>query len=281
MLIPLTTALRTAAPGAVGSFNLLDLDMAQALVAAAENRQRPLVLGVATRHWQAINAPLLAPVLRTLAERCTQPIALHLDHAGPGQFDLIRAALDAGFTSIMFDGSSLSLRENIRLSAEVVNLARSYGASVEGELGGIAGEEGVADTTGPATRLANTDPVEASRYARDSGVDALAIACGTAHGIYAAAPEISFETIRAVRAVTQLPLVLHGSTGVRPEDLRRCVSLGIAKVNFFSGLLAAAMDRTRATAHALGYDYLKLKQSVAADWQRLATDQIDLFSTSA
>jgi fructose-bisphosphate aldolase class II len=278
MIATLSEVITAAAPGAVGSFNLLDLDLAQALVAAAERERRPLVLGLAARHWTAANVPLLAPGLRRLAESCTQPVALHLDHAGPAQADLVRAALDLGFTSIMFDGSSLPLAENIARTAAVVTLARSYGAGVEGELGGIAGEEGVADTSGEAERLANTDPDEAARFVRETDVAALALACGTAHGIYAAAPQISFETIRDVRAATGRPLVLHGSTGVRPADLRRCVGLGIAKVNFFSGLLAVAMDRMRADAPQLGYDYLQLKQRVARDWTDLAAGQIRLFA---
>jgi ketose-bisphosphate aldolase len=278
MIASLKQTIQASAPGAVGSFNLLDLDMAQALVAAAEARCRPLVLGIATRHWRAINAPLLAPALRQLAERSPQPVTLHLDHAGPGQHDLIHAALDAGFTSIMFDGSALPLADNIRQSMAAVALAQRYGASVEGELGGIAGEEGVADTRGAATWVAFTDPAEARQYVQATGVDALAIACGTAHGIYADAPEISFDTVRDVRAAANLPLVLHGSTGVRPDDLLRCVSLGIAKVNYFSGLLAIAMDRTRSYAPTLRHDYLALKQRLAADWKSIAEEQIALFA---
>ena len=212
--------------------NLFELDLTQALVAASKRTRRPIMLGIAARHWAAANVPLLAPVLQRLAESCIQPVGPAPRPRRPGTSDLVRAALDLGFTGIMFDGSVLSLQENITRTAAVVDLARCYGADVEGELGGIAGEEGVADTSGVAERGADTDPGEAARFACETGVAALALACGTADGIYAAAPEISFGTIRAVREATGLPLVLHGSTGVRAEDLRRCVGLGIAKVNF-------------------------------------------------
>jgi len=279
MIVNLTSVLDAAGPTAVGSFNVLDLDMAAAVVEAAESLRRPVILGVATRHFEAIRTVALAPALRRLAERSAVPIALHLDHASPRQRDLIATALDLGFTSIMIDASQSPLEENIRVTRAVLEQCQPYGASVEGELGGIAGEEGVADTHGASLKaLPYTDPSEAARYVAESGVQALAIAVGTAHGIYAAAPEISFATIEHVRDRVPVPLVLHGSTGVRPEDIRRCVGCGIRKINFFSGLLAAAMNRVRLDAPNLGYDYLELKRRIVADCRAVAAEQIGLFA---
>jgi ketose-bisphosphate aldolase len=282
VLATLAAVLDAAGNGAVGSFNILDLEMAAAVVAAAEERQRPVVLGVATRHFEAVRAALLTPAVLRLAEKAAVPVALHLDHASARQQDLVGQALDLGFTSIMIDASHCSLAENTAISRDVVERCRRYGASVEGELGGIAGVEGVADTHGEALEaLPYTDPADAERYVDETGVDALAIAVGTAHGIYSAAPEISFATIEQVRRRVPVPLVLHGSTGVRPDDIRRCVQSGIRKINFFSGLLAAAMDRARRDAPGLGYDYLELKRRMGADWQAVVAEQIELFAGRA
>lgn len=266
-------------PGAVGSFNVLDLDMAIAIAEAAETQRRPVIIGIAARHFDLIKTARLAPSLREIMTQCQQPVALHLDHASPSQMDMIRRALDFGFTSIMIDGSELPLAANIAASQSVVALCKPYGASVEGELGGIAGEEGEADQAAAAPEtLPYTDAQEAERYVRETGVNALAIAVGTAHGIYKAAPEISFATIEAVAAAVQVPLVLHGATGVRPEDIRRCVRGGIRKINFFSGFLQASMDRLRADAGGLGFNYLEIKTRVAADWRALASEQITQFA---
>lgn len=280
MIANLSKVLAAGAPGAVASFNVLDADMALALRAAAEENSRPLVLGLAARHAKAVDVPVLAAALARIAEHSRQPVAIHLDHAGPAHGDLIRQVLDAGFTSIMIDGSTLPLEENIKLTGPVVALAKKYGASVEGELGAIAGEEGVADTHGAALKsLGYTDAGEAKRYVEATGIDALAVAVGTAHGIYAAAPTVSFETIARVREAVAVPLVLHGATGVRPEDIRRCVREGIRKINFFSGLLEVAMNRIRADAPQLGHDYLELKKRLASEWKAIGAEQIKLYAT--
>jgi hypothetical protein len=136
-------------PGAVGSFSVVDLGMAQAVVAAAEQSGRPAVVGVATRHWHVIDALRLTPSLLASAEAAAVPIALHLDHAGREELDIIRAALDAGFTSIMIDASKLAFADNSAVTLEVCGLASGYGASVEAELGAISGEEGVAGLVDP------------------------------------------------------------------------------------------------------------------------------------
>lgn len=280
MLRNLAEVMAAAAPGAIGSFNVLDLDMARAIVTAAESQGAPVVIGVASRHFAAADAPALVPALRALLERSPVPAALHLDHAGPDQLDMIRAALELGFTSIMIDGSHLPFEANVAVTAEVVRLARPFGASVEGELGGIAGEEGVADTGSDAPEaLPYTDPTGAAVLVRRSGIDALAIACGTAHGIYKEAPRISFETIAAVAAAVPVPLVLHGATGVPDADLRETVRLGIRKINFFSGLLASAMDEVRASAGDTGNDFLAFKRRLDQAWRELAGAQIALYAS--
>jgi ketose-bisphosphate aldolase len=281
MRADLAEVLQAVAPGAAGSFNVLDLEMARAVLAAAEAAAAPVVVGVASRHFDAIDAAVLTPSLLAAIDRAGVPAALHLDHAGPAQLDMIRAALDLGFTSIMIDGSQLPFEQNVEITARVVELARAYGAGVEGELGGIAGEEGVADTGHDAPEeIPFTDPEEAVRFVEQTGVDALAIAVGTAHGIYAQAPRISFETISAIAERTSVPLVLHGATGVPDADMRRSVELGVRKVNYFSGLLKTAMDQVRAQAGRSDNDFLGFKTELARAWQQSIGEQIALYGHS-
>ncbi|MBZ0096094.1 MAG: class II fructose-bisphosphate aldolase [Sulfuricella sp.] len=273
------TGVLQAAAGGIGSFNVLDLDMAQAVLDAAEAARRPVIVGIASRHWDSIRAPRLAPSLLAMIEQATVPAALHLDHANERQLDMIRAALDLGFTSIMIDGSHLPFSKNAALTARVVELARDYGAGVEGELGGIAGEEGVADTGADSPeQMPYTDPAEATRFVAETGVDALAVAVGTAHGIYKHEPKIDFDTIRNVAKATPVPLVMHGATGISNEVIRLSVQIGIRKINYFSGLLAEGINEIRETAKLDGYDFLGFKQRLAARWKADVRRQIELYA---
>lgn len=278
MKADLSSILAAAQPGAAGSFNILNFEMACAIAAAASEVRSPVVIGVAARHFERIHARGLAPALLALAESQPAPVALHLDHALPDQLDMIRQALDLGFTSIMIDGSHLPPEKNLAVTRRVVALARSYGASVEGEMGGLAGEEGHAGSgleSVPVTPC--TDPDAAERYARESGIDALAVAIGTAHGVYKAAPVIRFDVLEALRERVPVPLVLHGSTGVTSADIRACIDRGIRKINFFSGLLVASTDVARERAPEIGYDHLKLQEQMFKAWQNVVLDQIALY----
>jgi len=266
------TGVLQAATGGIGSFNVLDLDMAQAVLDAAEAARRPVILGIASRHWDSIQAPRLVPSLLTMIERTTVPVALHLDHANERKLDMMHAALDLGFTSIMIDGSHLQFAENVALTTRAVELARGYGASVEGEVGGgMAGT----DTDSPE-QMAYTDPAEATRFVAETGVDALAVAIGTAHGIYRHEPKIDFDTIRNVAKATPVPLVMHGATGISDEVIRLSVQLGIRKINYFSGLLAEVLTEVRETAKLDGY--VGFKQRLAARWKADIQRQIELYA---
>jgi len=275
----LAQVLDAVSPGAAGCFNTLGLDMALAVLDSADAMGLPVVVGIASRHFDTIRAPLQTPGYLKAIEACGVPAALHLDHAGPHQLDMIRQALDLGFTSIMIDGSALSFEENVAVTAEVVELARPYGAGVEGELGALAGEEGVADTGSEAPdRLPYTDADEAARFVARTGVDALAIAVGTAHGIYVEQPHISLETIGAVAGKVDVPLVMHGATGVSDRAIQDSVRCGIRKINYFSGLLQGGMNRVRAGADSGGNDFLAFSQALAADWRALIQAQMDLYA---
>ena len=271
--------LQTHAPSAVGSFNILDLDMAQAVANSADALGMPAIIGVASRHFDSIRAPLLTPSLLAIIDAAEQPIALHLDHAAPDQLDMIRQALDLGFTSIMIDGSQLGFDDNVAITRKVVELARSYQASVEGELGAVAGEEGVADTGNQSVEaLPYTNADEAKLFVERTGVDALAIALGTAHGIYTESPHISFNTIEAVAKQVTVPLVMHGATGVTDEDINASVQRGIRKINFFSGLLQTAMDQVRENCDSQHNDFLAFKEQQSTAWMETIKSQMQLYS---
>jgi len=275
----LSTVIEAIQPGAVASFNILDLDMARAVIETAEALSLPAIIGIASRHYEAIRAPQLIPSLHGMIDECDQPIALHLDHASPAQLEMIREALDLGFTSIMIDGSHLPFDDNVEVTAKVVDWARAYQAGVEGELGAVAGEEGVADTGQDSAQvMPYTDPDEAFHFVKQTNVNALAIALGTAHGIYSEAPHIHYETIINIAKGCPVPLVMHGATGVSDEAIRQSVGFGIRKINYFSGLLQGAMDEVRASAGHKDNDYLGLKSRMAARWGELMREQMTLYA---
>jgi fructose/tagatose bisphosphate aldolase len=158
-------------------------------------------------------------------------------------------------------------------------MAHAYSAGVEGELGAVAGEEGVADTgTDSAEVLPYTDAAEAREFAAQTGVDALAIAVGTAHGIYTQSPHISFDTITSVAGNVAIPLVMHGATGVTDDDIKQSVTCGIRKINFFSGLLQTAMDQIRSSGDCQHNDFLAFKWQQSEAWQALIREQMQLYS---
>lgn len=265
---------------ATGSFNILDLDMAFSILDSAESLQTPVIIGIASRHFDDIRAPLLVPSLLKAIESASVPAVLHLDHAAPNQLDMIKQALDLGFTSIMIDGSLLPLADNIEITHKVVELSHRYDASVEGEIGGIAGEEGVADTQQESPEdIPYTDVTEAQQFISATKVNALAIAVGTAHGIYQSEPHINFDVIKDIAAITDIPLVMHGATGVSDLAIQKSITLGIRKINYFSGLLQAAMDEVR-RYNKTSNDYHGFKKSISEQWQKIITEQMKLFANT-
>ena len=209
---------------AVGAFNVANFESACAVVDAAAAEGVPVILQVYHRLMAVPHIGTLAALLRHLAEKAAVPVVTHLDHGtSPEQ---VRQAAEAGFSSAMFDGSALPLEENIAQTLRAAQIARRHGISIEAEIGrvlpGGAGETDAAPLT---------DPAEAERFARETGVDALAVAIGTAHGYYRTAPEIRIDLARAVAERVPLPLVLHGGTGTPHARIAAVVRSGFAKVN--------------------------------------------------
>ncbi|OUM85036.1 MAG: fructose-1,6-bisphosphate aldolase, class II [Bacillus thermozeamaize] len=228
-LVPMTEFLpRAKAEGfAVGQFNMNNLEFTKAITEAAMEEQSPFIFGVSEGAIKYMGLEYAVAMARVAAEESGLPIALHLDHGS--SFEIVMKCIRAGFTSVMFDGSHLPLEENIRLTKKVVEAAHAVGVSVEGELGTIGGVEDDLSVDEEDAMLAK--PEEAIRFWRETGVDCLAIAVGTAHGMYKGEPRIRYEIIQEVASQIDVPIVLHGGSGVPDEAIRRSIALGVGKIN--------------------------------------------------
>lgn len=241
MLMPLVTStkmLLDAQTGhyAVGAFNVENMEMVQAVVAAAEELRAPVMIQTTPGTVRYAGLALYAANVRTLAERATVPIAIHLDHGE--SFDMAVQALCSGYTSVMIDGSHSPFNENIDLSARVVAVAKPNNIPVEAELGKVGGKEDDLDGGDGGY----TDPAEAVEFVERTGVSSLAVAIGTAHGLYTGTPKLDVQRLIQIRARVDIPLVLHGASGLTDEQVRECVAQGICKVNFATELRIAFSD---------------------------------------
>ena len=218
---------------AVGAFSVSSIEMIMGVVSAAEALRTPVILQVAQARLKATPLPVLGAAMRAAAAGASVPVGVHLDHGMT--MDVIMAALDAGFTSVMFDGSAMSMRDNIDQTLRVISLARPYGAAVEAEIGRVGRTEG-----GEPSPAEYARPGDCVRFARETGVDALAVGIGNAHGVYAGTPDLQFHVLEKVQALIDTPLVLHGGTGISDGDFRRCIALGVHKINIATALFQAA-----------------------------------------
>ena len=225
---------------AVGAFSVGNMEMVMGAVKAADESNTPIILQIAEKRLANSPLELMAPMMVSAAKNAKVDVAVHLDHGLT--LDCIRAALGYGFTSVMLDCSLKPLEENIAITKEVVELARNYNATVEAELGVVGGNEG--DTEEHI--ISCTDPAVAKRFCDETGIDALAVAIGNAHGNYPVLPELRFDVLEEIHNMTDIPLVLHGGTGITAEMFRKAISLGIRKINIatasFDALTAYAKE---------------------------------------
>jgi fructose-bisphosphate aldolase class II len=212
---------------AIGSFNLHCLEMLPAYFRAAKETHSPMMIQISTGTADYLGYKLLVDAVRSLAESEDVPTCLHLDHCS--ELTAIRTAIEAGFSSVMYDGSHLPMEENIANTRHVIDLARQYNVSVEAELGAIGGAEDGKQVAEEA--IAFTTVEDARHFVEQTGVDMLAVSVGTVHGLYTGKAHIQHQRLADITAATHTPLVLHGGTGVSDEDMRRAVAGGIEKVN--------------------------------------------------
>lgn len=228
-LVPMTEFLPKAKANrfAVGQFNMNNLEFAKAINEAAMEERSPYIFGVSEGAIKYMGLEYVVAIARAAAEESGLPIALHLDHGS--SFEMVMKCIRAGFTSVMFDGSHLPLEENIALTKKVVEAAHAVGVSVEGELGTIGGTEDDISVDDEDAMLANPD--DAIRFWEETRVDCLALAVGTAHGMYKGEPRIRYEIIEKVANAIDVPIVLHGGSGVPDESIRQAIRCGVGKIN--------------------------------------------------
>ena len=224
---------------AVPAFNAENLEMIQAIIQAAEEENSPIIIQTTPPTVKYLSADMAYAMVYTMAKKSKVPIALHLDHCAV--FGEVMQAIKAGYSSVMIDGSKLPFDENIAISKKVCEIAQSMGVTVEAELGTVGGKEDNVITN----NAIYTDPEQAKEFVEKTKIDMLAVAIGTSHGFYKGEPKLDFERIKEIKNIVNIPLVLHGGSGVPDESVKKAISLGIAKVNFATELRAAATKGVR------------------------------------
>lgn len=219
---------------AVGAFNVENLEFVMAVLAAAEETKSPVIMQTTSGTIKKTGLDYFCGMVKAAAERASVPVALHLDH-GDG-YDRCMKALRAGYTSVMIDGSHESFEDNIALTKSVADAGACMGVPVEAELGKVGGKEDDVEVEGESPY---TDPVEAKEFVERTGCTSLAIGVGTAHGVYTEEPHIDQDVVKAIRAAVDVPLVLHGTSGVPDEQVAEAVKNGICKVNYATELRQA------------------------------------------
>ncbi len=250
MLVTLKEALKIAEEKkiAVGAFNAANLESLQAVITAAEELNLPVIMQFAQCHEPWVPLALIGPIMVAEAKKASVPVCVHLDHGET--LDYLEKALEIGFTGIMYDGSVLPYAENLKNTKRAVEMAAKTGACVEAELGSMGKREsGAGDADGDDTKI-YTDPQKAKEFVEASGIDALACSFGTTHGIYLSAPRLDFDVVKNVRVMTNdIPVVMHGGSGVSREDYHAAIRAGVRKINYFT-----YMDKAGGNAAA---EYLK------------------------
>ena len=226
---------------AVGAFNMNSYEDSYGMIMGAARKHSPIIIMTSMACVKYVGLKALVGMIRGMADTFNIPVALHLDHAT--DIDLIKACVGAGYTSVMIDASKKEYEENIAITKSVVDFAHEYGCSVEAELGKLGGRE--ENVVVDDADKAYTNPEDVPRFVAETGIDALAVAIGTAHGFYKAEPKIDFERLHKIVGVTDCPLVLHGGTGVPEEDFRRCVNEGMSKINVGTQLKKDYTDALR------------------------------------
>lgn len=274
MLVNLNDVLKNAQKQhyGVGLFNTTDTDMLEAVISAAEELNSPVVIGTAEILLPYGELKLIAPSMLAAAKRAKVPVVMHYDHGLT--FDRCMEAIDLGFSSVMFDGSAGDYDKNIAETCEIVKIAHSLGISVEGEIGHV----GQASSEDNLLQDMYTTPEEAEAYVKATNVDALAVAIGTAHGVYKTKPQLNLERLKEISKRVATPLVLHGGSGLSDDDFTNAIKNGIAKVNIFTDLCLAGKN---AMIQGINndIDYLELRNLKVEEIKESVKNKIRLFGS--
>ena len=255
MLVTLKTILKIAEAKkcAIGSFNTPNFESLKAVIGAAEELNQPVILMHAQVHEEMglCNMEEIAPIMLFMADRATVPVCVHLDHGT--DLDYVKKGLDLGFTSVMYDGSTLPDELNFANTAIAVEMAEKTGASVEAEIGSMGARESGA----AGGESIYTTPQAAKKFSEETGIDALACAFGTAHGIYLKEPKLDFARLDEIHKMTAVPLVMHGGSGVSHADYRKVISLGVRKINYYTYMAKAGAEAISQKSYTQFHDAVR------------------------
>lgn len=262
---------------AIGGFVFWSLESAKAIVDASQERNLPAILQAAPPLINFLGVKNVQAFVTSLANDADIPIALHLDHGMT--LDDVKQALDHGFTSVMMDSSSKDFEENVTLTAQTVELAQKYGASVEAELGHVGGFEFPVETFSEEERL-QTNPGQAKSFIEQTGIDCLAVAIGTVHGFYKFKPKLNLEKLKQIEQIVEHPLVLHGGSGTPTQELQEAIRHGIAKINIFTEMFAGAARSYQVIQNRPGYE-LNIFELLYAPYKttkKICAERMDQFN---
>ena len=262
---------------AVGAFNINNMEIVHAIVEAAVQERSPVILAASKSAIKYAGIKYLSTLAHIAAEESDVPVALHLDH-GP-DLDTVLACIRAGFTSIMIDGSKMPFEENVAITRKVVEVCHPLGIPVEAELGKLVGVE---DDISVTEREASfTDPKDAKRFVEETGCDSLAVSIGNAHGIYKGEPKLDFDRLKEIHEIVDIPLVLHGASGIPDGDIRKATSSGISKINIDTELRLAFRDGVRSVVcESEVYDPRKFVGAARDAMRDVVIKKIRLFGSS-
>ncbi len=282
MLVNMNEVLRPAKKNryAVGLFNAVNLELARGIIAAAESSRSPVIMGTAEVLLPYGPLEEVSYYLIPMAKKASVPVVVHLDHGLT--YDTCIKALELGFSSVMYDCSTDTYEENLRKVKEMADIAHSYGATIEGELGHVGDNEGSAEGS---SHLADpsayfTDPKLAKEFVEKTGVDALAIAVGNAHGAYKLPPKLDFERIRTIANTVDVPLVLHGGSGLTDNDFKQAIKEGISKVNIFTDINVAAVEAEFKKFHSMDKGLIDLIPAAVEAVKLETLKKMELFSSN-
>jgi len=266
---------------AVGAFNCLSLENVVGAIQAAEELRSPIILQLAEIQFPYSPIELMAPVFLEAARKATVPVAVHLDHAL--SFETCAKAIQLGFRSVMYDGSSSSFQENIKITREVTRMAKALCADVEAELGKVGNTD---DCEGEGAGHGNTadvftDVEESAIFIKETGIDALAVAIGNLHGRYVATPRLNIKRLQEISYKNNLPLVLHGGTGTSEEDFKSCIHNGISKINVATAIQLNITEKIREYLNTCSKpNYIEMKYIMVEASKETVMYHINLFESN-